>query len=443
MDTGSAAVFVHKYLILSGLSGPDFFWIRMMNRISLALVFCTLFLATLNGQESGDAIRKYAGTTMGTVQWNVSIVPGSQSGTSDVPAGVQQVLDELNSTMSTWIPESEVSRFNDSASTEWFPVSRQTAIVVQRSLEISLATGGAFDITVKPLVELWNFGAGPGEFSLPEDVVIQKLLGQTGFQYLECRLDPPAIRKTRPEIQIDLSGVAKGYAVDLVREWIVAQGFDSWFVEVGGEVSVGGRKPDGSDWRVGIEKPLDDARTIEHVVALDGQCLATSGDYRNFAIVNGRRYSHTISPATGQPVEHALASVSVIANDCMTADALATAITVAGPDRVVAIAGLFAVEVLAMERMDNGRFREIRTDGFSRFLQESESTSTADSSSAAGVMLATVLIVGLAILGLAIGAIIANKPIKGSCGGLGNIAGASDCQMCKGTAEACPKTGKP
>ncbi len=376
---------------------------------------------------------------MGTVQWNVSVVRSGKSAAVDIQSGVQQVLDTLNSNMSTWIPESEVSRFNNSASTDWFSVSTHTAKVVARSQEVSEMTGGAFDITVKPLVELWNFGAGRGEFELPSDDLVKEILEQTGYEKLECRMDPPAIRKIQPAVQIDLSGVAKGFAVDLVEQWIVTHGISNWFVEVGGEISVGGKKPDGSDWRVGIEKPLDDRRTVEHVVSLDDRCMATSGDYRNFAIVNGRRYSHTISPETGQPVEHALASVSVVADDCMTADALATAITVAGPDKVEEIARQFGVEVLAIERNDDRGFREIRTPGFAVFLKTVVPKTIPVTRSSIGVMLTTLVLVGLAILGLALGAIFANKPLKGSCGGTGNIPGAGDCQMCKGTENACPE----
>lgn len=410
----------------------------MLKRAGTLLV-CLLLAGVAGGQETELDVEKFAGSTMGTVEWHVSIVRPQNAEVADIQNGVQQVLDGLNSRMSTWIPDSEVSRFNNSDSTQWFPVSSDTAKVVARSLEISSMTDGAFDVTVKPLVELWNFGAGRGEFQLPPDELVHEILAHTGYEKLECRLNPPAIRKTEPEIQIDLSGIAKGYSVDLVEQWLVGQGINNWFVDVGGEVSVGGKKLDGTDWRVGIEKPVDDQRLVEYVVSPIDRCMATSGDYRNFAIVDGRRYSHTISPASGRPVEHALASVSVIADDCMTADALATAITVVGPNRLLEISSQFDVEVLALNRNRDGSFREIKTPGFDAYKKPKELNTATSSSQFFSLMLTTLVLVGLAILGLAIGVIFSNKPIKGSCGGLGNIPGVSECQLCKGTDSKCPK----
>ncbi len=308
------------------------------------------------------------GMTMGTVY---SIKLG------ELPAGLQvdtlhreveQRLQQINARMSTYQDDSELSRFNRHQDDDWFEVSKETAGVVNVALEISRLTDGAFDVTVGPLVNLWNFGpdAKPGHIPTTEQVEQEK--ARVGYQQLEVRLSPPALRKKSPEIYVDLSAIAKGYGVDAIAELLADRGIADFMIEIGGDVRTGGTRHDGQHWRIGIEKPVSHLRSVQHVVGLSGQALATSGDYRNVFEHEGRYYSHAIDPFTGYPVQHELTSVSVIyLGNCMMADAWATALLVVGPDRALQLAEEHSLDVLLILRTDQG-FEERMTDGFSRFL---------------------------------------------------------------------------
>lgn len=247
-------------------------------------------------------------------------------------AGIDEALEELNDQMSKYRPESEISRFNRWKSRDWFPVSGETAHVVEQALEISRATGGAFDVTVGPLVNLWGFGPDRKERHIPGGKEIEEALQQTGYRHLEVRRSPPALRKKIDAIQVDLSAIAKGFGVDLVATRLMELGITDFLVEIGGEIRTGGVKADGSPWTLGIEKPLAGKTEILKRLKVSQAALATSGDYRNFITHQGKRLSHTIDPRTGRPVAHALGSVTVLASSCMLADAWATALMVLGPE---------------------------------------------------------------------------------------------------------------
>jgi thiamine biosynthesis lipoprotein len=271
------------------------------------------------------------GATMGTrYSIMVTALPPSFTLTS-LKARIDEALEKLNDQMSTYRPDSEVSRFNRSSGGDWFPVAPDTVRVVRQALETSRATGGAFDITVGPLVNLWGFGPRKKERTVPAERAIRETLQQIGYRYLETRDSPPSLKKKIDAIQVDLSAIAKGYGVDLVSTLLLELGTTGFLVEIGGEIRTHGVKADGSPWRLGIEKPLaGETEVIERLKVTDA-ALATSGDYRNFFTHEGKRLSHTIDPRTGRPVEHALGSVTVVAGTCMEADAWATALMVLGP----------------------------------------------------------------------------------------------------------------
>ncbi len=242
-----------------------------------------------------------------------------------VKAAVDARLIEINAQMSTWDADSEISDFNRFKACDPFPVSPEFAAVVQRAVEIAAATRGAFDPTVKPLVDHWGFGPDAD----PEPVA--ELLKAVGWE--KVRVENNALLKTNPDVQLDLAAIAKGYGVDAVADVIASSGFTHFLVEIGGEIRVSGLNPKGRRWRIGIENPQADGYVFQTMELANG-AMATSGDYRNFRVrEDGTRYSHIIDPATGMPAETDVASVSVLADSCMDADAIATALFVMGSEK--------------------------------------------------------------------------------------------------------------
>lgn len=304
---------------------------------------------------------------MGTL-WHVTIVaPPAALQRDVVAAGVAAALAEVDRDMSTFKSDSDVSRFNRAVPNEWVPVSAATAEVVAKALEVHALSDGAFDITVAPLVDLWGFGAGPGSSTrLPGEDEIAAAASRVGSKELGVRFDDPALIKYADRA-IDLSGIAKGYGVDRAASWLEAQGIANYLVEVGGEVRAAGRNPEGQAWRIGIEAPVLQGGSAVAAVALEQRSLATSGDYRNYFEVDGRRYSHTIDPATARPITHGLASVTVIAEDCMSADAFATAIDVLGPEKGLALANRLGLPVYLIVHSGAG-FEARHSDAFVPYL---------------------------------------------------------------------------
>ncbi len=376
------------------------------------------------------------GTTMGVVSWSV-IAYGDTTMQQRLQQEVAAELDAVNLRMSTYLEDSEVTRFNRSDSTDWFEVSPETARVVHRALEISQLSEGAFDITVQPLVSLWSFSKDkPASFQPPAADTISQALQSVGYQKLGVRKQPPAIRKSLPTLQIDLSAIAKGYAVDQVARRLQALGLENFLIEVGGEVRASGEKPDQIAWKVGIEEPASEARIPYRRFELFHKSLASSGDYRNFFEYQGQRYSHTIDPRTGFPVKHDVTSASVIATDCMTADALATAIMVLGRNGGMELAERAGVQVLILERGEAG----LVATGTPGFPGEAAGTRTA--AAAAPSVLRTMLVASViflfAVIAMAIGVIFGRERIKGSCGGiaaLDNPNVSAECSLCSRAAE--------
>ena len=305
--------------------------------LALIVGVCGLLSLWTSTEDEPVGLVSFSGPTMGT-RYAVSLAAGN--GTANWPPDVQEVqqrveerLAEINRRMSTYDPESELSRFNRLNSSDWFSVSAETAEVVAAALKIAERTSGAFDPTVGPIVNLWGFGPDKSRMEIPGDGPIAEALQRVGYEKVSVRMNPPAIRKSLPEVYLDLSGIAKGYASDEISALLDDLGFPNTMVEIGGEVRTRGAKIDGSPWRIGIEQPDDLDRQVHAAVTLLNAGMATSGDYRNFFEHEGVRYSHTIDPATGRPVGHSLAAVSIVAPTCMEADALATAVLVMGDQK--------------------------------------------------------------------------------------------------------------
>lgn len=243
-----------------------------------------------------------------------------------------EVLDRIDRSMSGYRPDSEISRFNASTLTDWFEVSPDLAIVVDYALGVSRESGGTFDITVGPLVAAWGFGAAGEPIDLPDEAKLAELRAQVGYQKLEARLNPPALRKADGSVQVDLNGIAPGYTVDLIAERFRGMHLSHFMIDLGGEVRAQGRNARGEAWRIAVERPIDAEPEPYAIVTLDNASVTTSGEYRAYFDRNGHRYSHTIDPRTGRPVEHSLASVVVVGSTTMEVDAWATVLNVLGTE---------------------------------------------------------------------------------------------------------------
>ncbi|MGF1532610.1 MAG: FAD:protein FMN transferase [Bernardetiaceae bacterium] len=271
----------------------------------------------------------FSGQTMGRITYNVKYIDPTQT---NYQGQVDELLRAFNQSLSTYIPDSEISRFNAPDSDTLTFESPYFPVVLVSARRVWEITEGAFDPTVFPLVSAWGFGPNKKD-TLPETAV-DSLLGLVNFPALG--FDAEKVWKSDTRIQLDFSAIAKGQAVDVVADFLAQQGIQNYLVEIGGELRAAGKNDKGEAWTVGIEDPIKAGageRALLARLSLDGKGMATSGNYRNFYYKNGRRYVHTIDPKTGFPIEHQLLSVSVIAPTCMEADAFATAFMVMGLEK--------------------------------------------------------------------------------------------------------------
>ena len=307
----------------------------------------------------------FRGATMGTT-YAVTVVG---RGLDDprlhaLHAAVQAALDDVDATMSHYRADSDLSRFNRWRDAAPLAVSPDLVGVVRESMAISRMTGGAFDVTVAPLVDAWGFGAPGPAAAPPRDADLAALRREVGYSHLEVDEASSTLRKRRPGVRIDLSAIAKGYGVDRATQALTDGGIADYLVEVGGEVRARGATEAGAPWRVGIERPQPGRSAIQRVISLREGALATSGEYRNFYELAGARVSHTIDPRTGRPVTHGLRSVSVLADRCARADGLATALEVLGPDEGYALAVERGWAALFIVEDEAGTLRERPTPAF-------------------------------------------------------------------------------
>lgn len=345
-------------------------FIGFVIKASRLLPFSLLFflLLVMAGCSHQNTLAKLSGSVMGT-SYHIKLLVPEGVDREGIAEGVSSVLVRIDELMSTYKDNSEVSQFNRTAPNEWLPVSEQTWQVVKLSKEIAVRSEGTFDITVSPLIALWGFGSSASfqlERELPERKQIIKALANIGMDAIELKRTPFALRRTRP-VTIDLSAIAKGYAVDQVVVYLYEQGVRSALIEVGGEVRAIGSKPDRSPWLVGIEKPDMDRGEAQVALAIENIAVATSGDYRNYYEVDRKRYSHTIDPRNGRPVSHKLVSVTVLAATTARADALATAINVMGPEQGFQFSRAEGIAAFFIVKDDKG-FKQFHTESFEQYL---------------------------------------------------------------------------
>lgn len=348
-------------LIAAGLS-------RMGQVIKVGLALTGL--ALLAGCDSDPVIIKFSGPIMGT-QYHVSVVESEgisldKAGQQALAEGIKNTLVDVDLKMSTYKQHSELSRFNQTSVGQWFPVSADTAVVVEEALQIAAESGGVFDPTIGPLVNLWGFGPDLKPDQVPSEAELALAFERVGYRSVAVKgveSDAPSLRKDK-NIYLDLSAIAKGYGVDQVARYLDRQGFHNYLVEVGGELRLKGRKPDGTTWKIAIEKPSTSGQVVQEVLALTNVSVATSGGYRNYFEADGQRFSHTINPLTGRPITHKLASVTVLHPSCATADAMATALMVMGPEKGLEFAQEQGLAVYMLVKADGEGFDVIQTEQF-------------------------------------------------------------------------------
>lgn len=321
--------------------------------VKLAPCMLGLMLVACGDDHRQLPMLELTGATMGT-NFNVKLVsPPLQIDTEVLQAQIESGLARIEQRMSTYRTDSELSLFNRSESTDWVEVSAELCGVIEQALSVSAITG-AFDITVGPLVNLWGFGPSDALPEPPEAVTIAQTLQDTGFDLLHNDCAIPAIRKDRAGVYIDLSAYAKGYAVDQIVKLLTEQRLMNYLVEVGGEVRMHGHNARKNLWSIAIEKPDDFESSVQTIVQLTDVAIATSGDYRNFFVFAGQRFSHTLDPQTGYPVTHNTAAVSVISDTAAFADAMATAMLVLGVDAGLALAEREGIAAYFLLRTDSG-----------------------------------------------------------------------------------------
>ncbi|MBI9084615.1 MAG: FAD:protein FMN transferase [Desulfobacterales bacterium] len=332
-------------------------------RIAWLAAMAAAFLLTACGMKTTD---RFAGRTMGTT-YHVQLAVSRFERTAYLAERIEARLIEINRSMSTYLPDSEISRFNAmGAAHERICVSRDFFQVMTVAANLFRLTAGAWDGTVAPLVNLWGFGVTPQKGTVPTAEQIDRVLERVGFDRI--LKDPGGcLSKSMPNVTLDLASIAKGYGVDAVADLIRAEGYNDFLVEIGGEVFASGHRTDGKPWRVGINHPDPSApaNQVYRAVSLTGKALATSGDYRNFFIQNDVRYSHLIDPRSGYPVQNGVVSASVIAPTCTLADGLATALAVMGPESGLALVNaLDGVDCLIVVRDAQGRLIDYVSGGF-------------------------------------------------------------------------------
>jgi len=325
------------------------------------LIVPALLVALLAGC-TGNRYERYEGRTMGT-SYRVT----ARCEATVPQAAIDDELAAVNAQMSSWLDDSELSRFKAAAPAGWQAVSPALALVVATAHDIAERSSGALDVTVAPLVNLWGFGPDGRPAAPPTESALAEARARTGWRRLEVRQQPPALKKRGP-LTVDLSAVAKGHGVDRVAGLLEERGCSDYLVDIGGELRGRGSSPRGRAWRVGVEVP-DPASlgAVQRVLRLEDGGLATSGDYRNFIDFDIGRLSHTIDPRSGRPVTHALASVTVAHESALWADGWATALLVLGPEHGWALAREQGLAALFIERTAEG-FVERYTAAFKPLL---------------------------------------------------------------------------
>ncbi|MDI5935077.1 FAD:protein FMN transferase [Halomonas kalidii] len=322
--------------------------------LPLLLVFTALLAACSESDRPLESPVRLEGSIFGSFYQVTIADPLTQGEAREIEKEVLAELDEVDAAMSTYRDDSELVAFNQAPVGEWQPLSDELVEVLAIGQTVAEASDGAFDMSLGGLVNLWSFGPEARPREIPDDETLAERLAEIGPDSVELDVAGLQARRVR-DVFIDLSGVAKGHGTDRVATYLDRRGIEHYLVNLGGEVMAKGyRDAGGTPWRIGIEAPRDDRQEAQHVLPLHDLSVATSGDYRNYFEEEGRRYSHTLDPRTGRPIEHRLASVTVAHPSNAWADAWATALMVLGEEQGMALAREQGLGVLMIVREDEG-----------------------------------------------------------------------------------------
>lgn len=330
----------------------------------LVVVGCT-------DEQGAHQVVRLSGPTMGTT-YHITLVDAQGVDADGVQADIDRALVALNQQVSTYISNSEINRLKMAPVEEWVEASPAMIEVLQVSQQVSSLSGGAFDVTVRPLIDLWGFGPSETSTSVPSRDKIAEARSRVGYGNIDIDSQRGQIKRAKA-VDLDLSAVAKGYGVDVVASLLEQKGLNHYLVEIGGEVRLKGHNRHGLPWRIAIERPQAGlGQSVYKALALTDIAMATSGDYRNYFESNGVRYSHTIDPRSGKPISHNLASVTVLHASAAMADALATAFSVLGAEQSRLLANSEGIAALFIIKDGEG-FIELSSEAFKPFLSGTNS----------------------------------------------------------------------
>jgi thiamine biosynthesis lipoprotein len=332
-----------------------------MRRYRFLLLLSALALAACG--ESRLPQLELTGNALGTTFNVVLVEPPGALDTEALESDILASLARVDDLASTWRDDSELSAFNTNPSVDWIEVSAEFCDALQRAIAVSRETDGAFDITIGPLVNLWGFGPDGQVQAPPSEEAISAAMQNVGVDKIDTECSDRLIRKASPALYVDLSGWAKGYAVDEVARLLDTNGLENYLVEIGGEVRVAGHNSENRKWAIAVEAPSTSERVPHAVLRVTDTSVATSGDYRNYFAYDGEHYSHTIDTRTGRPVTHNLAAVTVVNPSAAYADAMATALLVLGPEDGPSLATKLEIAGYFLVRNRTG-IREITTPVF-------------------------------------------------------------------------------
>ncbi len=318
-----------------------------------------LFLGILTGC-SEQAIQKLEGSAQGTTYhisyWSELPVDGKE-----IEAAVKNELDTIDKTLSNYRPDSVIETFNSTENTDSQAVGNEIVALVRIAKTVHQATQGCFDLTIKPMFELWGFRGD--ELTIPDDATLLKTLSRIGIEKLEV-IDETHLRKKQADLKVDLSSIAQGYSVGKISRVLEQKGITNYLVEIGGELKTRGQKPDSQAWRIAVERPLPGEQTMQKIITMPKEspmAVMTSGTYRHYFDHEGKRYSHILDARTGRPVTHDLVSITVIHEDPTIADAWDTALLCLGQQDGMKVANAEKIPALFIQQLDN-ELVETRSD---------------------------------------------------------------------------------